>query len=369
MKKISPLLLAITFTGILLSCKNDDTPVPDPSPVITSFSPEQGTPGTTVTISGRNFSDNMADIHVAFGVTSAEIISTSMTQVIVTVPEGASTGRISLNANRMSVPSDKDFTVIPPPPGPTISSFTPVSGPVGTTVTITGNNFSAILSENTVTLGDRSVPVASATPTALTITIPTGAVSGIITITVHGKSRSTVGQFQVTQPVVPIIDIFAPVGGLIGSSVSLYGSNFSTEPGGNTVRFDGTEAEVTSATSSKITVNVPPGATTGRIYLTIKGRTVSTTMDFTVIFPPAISSFTPTQGAPGTSVTITGTNFLSSVFASTIVVFSNDIVATITSQTDTELIVTVPPDATTGKITVVANLLIATSPDDFEVLD
>jgi Ca2+-binding RTX toxin-like protein len=62
---------------------------------------------------------------------------------------------------------------------------------------------------------------------------------------------------------------------------------------------------------------------------------------------PTITSFDPTSGPVGTSVTITGTD----LSGATSVTF-NGMAATITSNTATEIVTTVPADATTGPITV-----------------
>ncbi|MEP7337595.1 MAG: S8 family serine peptidase [Acidobacteriota bacterium] len=63
---------------------------------------------------------------------------------------------------------------------------------------------------------------------------------------------------------------------------------------------------------------------------------------------PTVASINPTLGVAGSSVTITGTNF-SGVTA---VKFSNNVTATITNNTGTQLTVTVPAGAVTGPLTI-----------------
>ena len=53
---------------------------------------------------------------------------------------------------------------------------------------------------------------------------------------------------------------------------------------------------------------VPAGATTGNVVVTV-GGVASNGVSFTVLATPTISSLSPTSGAVGASVTITGTNF------------------------------------------------------------
>lgn len=58
---------------------------------------------------------------------------------------------------------------------PIITNFSPQSGPVGTTVTITGANFSATAAQNIVFFGATMATVTAATTTSLTVTVPVGA--------------------------------------------------------------------------------------------------------------------------------------------------------------------------------------------------
>ena len=58
---------------------------------------------------------------------------------------------------------------------PTITSFTPTSGAIGSTVTITGSNFSSTIVNNIVWFGGVRATVTSATATQLQVTVPLGA--------------------------------------------------------------------------------------------------------------------------------------------------------------------------------------------------
>ncbi len=58
---------------------------------------------------------------------------------------------------------------------PTITSFTPSSGPTGTSVIITGTNFNAVPANNIVYFGAVQATLTSASATSLTVTVPAGA--------------------------------------------------------------------------------------------------------------------------------------------------------------------------------------------------
>src|SRR4051794_40131338 len=64
---------------------------------------------------------------------------------------------------------------------PTIASFSPASGPVGITVTITGTGFDAVPTNNIVFFGATKAMVTAATANSLTVTVPVGATYQLIT--------------------------------------------------------------------------------------------------------------------------------------------------------------------------------------------
>ncbi len=67
---------------------------------------------------------------------------------------------------------------------PTISGLSAQSGKAGTSFTITGTNFDGSASNDVVRIGGVKAAVTGATATSLTVTVPTNAVSGIVTVTV-----------------------------------------------------------------------------------------------------------------------------------------------------------------------------------------
>jgi hypothetical protein len=79
-----------------------------PAPVITSFSPEEGNAGTTVSITGRNFEGTT---YVSFNGKKAEFSYISATSVKATVPTGATTGKITLTTPNGTATSEKDFVI------------------------------------------------------------------------------------------------------------------------------------------------------------------------------------------------------------------------------------------------------------------
>jgi hypothetical protein len=92
---------------------------------------------------------------------------------------------------------------------PTITSFTPTSGSIGTVVTITGTNFSTTAANNIVWFGAVKATVTTATSTTLSVTVPTGATYQPITVTVNGLTAYSKTPFTVTFPSSQVIDATA----------------------------------------------------------------------------------------------------------------------------------------------------------------
>jgi IPT/TIG domain len=169
----------------------------------------------------------------------------------------------------------------------------------------------------------------------------------------------------------PTIASFTPTSGPAGCVVTITGTNFDN-PNVTGVDFNGTNAPdftIVSATQLRVSV---PAATDGPIHVT-NGTVATSSTSFDVASPgtcaPTITSFTPTCGPAGTSVSITGTNlFDASNSAGTVKFFNNKTATSTTAVSPTQITAVVPSGATTGKITVDTGVgTAATSTADFTV--
>ena len=101
--------------------------------------------------------------------------------------------------NESDYSNEMSATPIPPTaPVPTISSFSPISAPTGTTVSISGTNFSTVASNNVVFFGAVRANVISASSTFLLVTAPAGASYSPITITTGGLTAVSRLRFALT---------------------------------------------------------------------------------------------------------------------------------------------------------------------------
>jgi thermitase len=137
-------------------------------PSVGGFAPASGPVGSTVTISGSNFT-GASDVSLCFVSTAFTVVSA--TSVTASVPAGACDGRWRVTTDGGTAVSLGAFTVT----SPLITGFSPTSGPVGTTVTISGSGFTGAID---VSLCFVSTTFIAVSDTAVTATVPTGACDG-----------------------------------------------------------------------------------------------------------------------------------------------------------------------------------------------
>jgi hypothetical protein len=241
---------------------------------------------------------------------------------------------------------------------PTITSISPTSGPVGTSVTVNGTNFTGATS---VKFNVTSASYTVDTPTKITATVPAGATSGHVSVTTPGgTAKSTTNFIVTTGGGSPTVTSFTPTGGSVNTIVTIKGTGFTGATG---VKFNGTSAtEWVYDSPTQVRAKVPAGATTGPISVTTTGGTGTSASSFTVTGggsgTPTITTISPTSGPVGTTVTINGTNFT----GATAVTF-NFVGAAYTVVNASKITATVPAGATSGHIRVTTPGGTATSPN------
>ncbi len=302
------------------------------APLVSSFSPTFGGTGTKITLTGLNL---LVVTSARIGATDLQIISKTDTKIEVEVLAGSVTGRIVVLSAGNTFETTELFTIAG---SPQITTVTPLSGIVGTVVTITGSNFSGA---PVVTFaGGVTATVSKATPTEIVCQVPLGATTGRINV----NGALSPADFVVSAK--PAITGVTPLQGGVDREVTLTGSYFT----GATFKFanDLTATKVGAGTDNQVVIRVPAGTVTGRISATNAAGSSNSPADFAIIPPPVITGFTPISGPTGTPITITGSN----LHFNPEVRFANNVLATIKSASATQLLVDVPPGAVTGRITV-----------------
>jgi RHS repeat-associated protein len=164
---------------------------------VIEFAPHSGQVGATVTIYGTAFSTTPSSNIVKFNGTTATVISSTTTQIVTTVPAGATSGTISVKVGTPTATSAASFTVLGAI-APTITGFSPGTAVPGATLTITGTNFDTnVLFDKTV-IGGTFAKVTAATATTVTAVVPPLPNSGkVVVSTPNGVATSSNDFFAV----------------------------------------------------------------------------------------------------------------------------------------------------------------------------
>jgi cytochrome c peroxidase len=168
--------------------------------------------------------------------------------------------------------------------GISFSPFSPIFGPVGTGVTITGFTGATAVSFNGVAATFTVDPSGT-----ITTTVPAGATTGPITVTTPGSGPLvTTTRFTVT----PAITSFAPASGPVGTGVTITGTNFA---GAAAVSFNGVASAFTVSNSGTVSTTVPSGATSGPITVITLDGTALSAVNFSVTTAPFALGATPSS--------------------------------------------------------------------------
>ena len=268
MKSTINYLLSISLTLLAFAgCKKNNIPPPvTPAPAISTISPTSGLAAVQVTITGTGFSSTASDNTVKFNGATATVVSATATSIVVNAPAMGSTGAVTVTTTGGTA-TGPVFTYLL---APTVTSISPTAALAGASVTIAGTNFDLTAASNTVKFNGTAATVTKATATQLTVTVPAGGTSGAITVTTSGGTA--------TGPVfaylaLPAITSISPTSAPAGASVIITGTNFDAAIANDAVKFNGTAATVTKATTTQLTVTVPAAGSTGNVTVTTPSGT------------------------------------------------------------------------------------------------
>jgi len=149
-----------------------------------------GKVGAVVTILGTDLTGATS---VTFGGVSSTFTIVSASEITTTVPAGAITGMVNVALPTGTLKSNVIYRVTPQ-----LLSFSPSSGTVGTSVTITGVSLTKTTKVTFGGVATKSFTVNS--DTQITATVPSGAKTGKIQMTTTGGTATSTTNFTVTAP-------------------------------------------------------------------------------------------------------------------------------------------------------------------------
>ncbi len=324
-----------------------------PAPLIASIEPAQGAPGSRVTLRGERFGSDPAALRVTLGETVARVLTVTPDTAVVEVPRGAGSGRWHLTASGIGpVDAPADFRVLE---AVSVAGFTPPAGDVGDRISIQGTGFSPVAAENTVRLGQVPAQVVSVGGREIVVSVPEGARSGQFTVAVAGNGEARSRQpFMVTLR--PRITALEPDRGILGTRVTLRGTNFPSDRALVQVRLNDVEVPVESVSREAIVVTVPtagfqPGPARFSIVARLQG-TGRAPMEWFVLVPSRVTAVEPAAAPVGARVTIRGEGFESD--ARRVILRLNGTAVRPNSVSTTAIEFTVPRGAASGEIAIEA---------------
>jgi len=263
-------------------------------PTITSMLPASPTPGCQATLTGANYQTVANGGPVDF-VTfdalaqAAPVAIDADTQLEATVP-GALPASTATTVKVHNTSGDSTTFAFTSGAAagvcPDVPTFTPNSGAVGSSVTITPQGAGTFTTAPTAVRFNTTLATpTSSTATSVTVTVPCGATTGEIHVYTAAGQRTSAGDFTVTGSAAgaPTITSFTPISGPVGTSVKITGTNFSgTGITSTSVTFNNVTATSVVNSATQITATVPSTATTGKIKVTTSCGSITSATDFTV---------------------------------------------------------------------------------------
>lgn len=253
-----------TNSGDVVALENFTVVNQSVPPTVSGLSSATGVLGQIIQVSGTNVgaatSVTLAGQPIAFSVKGSNSLQFQVT-------EGMSSGSLSVITAGGSASPRGSFTVLIPL---TITSFSPTTTSIGSSIVITGTNFT---SDTTVTFfGGTRATRTRITPTQITTTVPRGALSGPITLTNSIGSTTSVQNLTIAVPA-PTVTRFSPTSARVGETVTITGTNFVNV---QSVKL-GTQFTIFTVVSpTSIRFTVPAGARTSTIsVLTLSGSATS----------------------------------------------------------------------------------------------
>jgi hypothetical protein len=168
--------------------------------------------------------------------------------------------------------------------GSVIAGFSPTYGHAGNTLTIYGAGFSATPAQNAVTVGGVTAAVTSATTNQLTTTIPYGATTGPISVTVDGLTATSSQNLTIF---LPAIASFSPTLVNPGGTVTVIGANLAREAG-TTATVNGNAGTIGSLSNTSLTFAAPSGSSGGPITVSTPYGQATSAGNLTIV-PAAIN--------------------------------------------------------------------------------
>ncbi|MEQ8554960.1 MAG: IPT/TIG domain-containing protein [Cyclobacteriaceae bacterium] len=310
---------------------------------IESISPLELRPGATLTITGT-YLNLIKQVEFSLGkvVAQDDFVSQSQTELKVVVPADAQTGPVVLSnlaeieEELRELETEEEIAIILP----SITSMSPLPVKPGNNLTITGTDLD-LTAQVSFSGGASVAEFESVSATELVLVVPDNAEEGLIKV-VAPSTISNDSPDELTI-VAPAISDISPSPIKAGNTITITGSDLDLVK--TSVFGGGVEGTIISQAETQLEVTVPMNASEDIVTLnTVAKSTVS--VNVLELIDPVVNSINPASVETNADITINGVDLdlISKV------IFPDGSEGQFVSQSETELMVTVPLTATSGKL-------------------
>ncbi|MBI2566308.1 MAG: IPT/TIG domain-containing protein [Candidatus Schekmanbacteria bacterium] len=258
------------------------------APRINAVLPTSGSPGELIHIQGDGFATAPGGSSVSFAGAMATAVSATATDLEVTVPTGATSGPLTVIVDTVTS-NAVAFEVPGSTATPVLLALAPREVAPGALLVLSGAFWGATPAETDVLFSGATVAPDEASPSSVLVEVPSGIQEGNVSVRVGGRVSNAL-PIRLRQEVVqPVLDDISPATGAPGTQVTLFGHDLGATPAANRVSFAGVRANVLSATSSEVDIEVPMGAVSGPVAVEVAGAE-SNSLSFTVSGTPALTA-------------------------------------------------------------------------------
>ncbi|MBN1769902.1 MAG: IPT/TIG domain-containing protein [Deltaproteobacteria bacterium] len=321
---------------------------------IDRLEPPFGPVGAQVRLLGSGFDPTIDGNTVKLGDKRCSVRSATSAELLVEVPSRAETGSFVVAVRNRGELASPEFRVIYPP---VIRSVHPRAGLPGSEVALRGEHLGQTPNDVQASISGVAAQVVFVTPTEVRVRVPENAGSGVIQLTVRDAGLVSAPQpFEVWAP--PAVTSLSPSRAAPGSLVTVLGRGFLTRRGHTTATVNGVSAVVRSVGETELSLEVPAGATTGRVTIAVRGRgEAQSPADLVVVQPPRISSVSPSAAVPGENLTLHGENFGAGIADVTVTYGDSTVPLEIRSWSSTAIVVAAPAGTGSARFRVVVRNL------------
>lgn len=323
---------------------------------ISGLSSEKAPVGTNISILGEGFAGVKGTAKVIFNETEAKITTLDDKRILVTVPDGATSGPITVEVDG-AMSKGPHFTVYG------LYKVSPNTGGSGTKVRLQGSGFDEQIVSNSVYFNGHLAEILEVKAEELLLVAPEGVVTGAITLTL-GETQLTGPTFTVVPP--PTITMVSPLSGPKDTEMTIKGSGFSPIEGETRVLINGKEVTPISVSETSLTLHIPGNTGNGIVEVVVNDQ-ISQEGPMFKDQTLGISSVTPDNGPSGTDVTILGTGFSKNAAENNLTINGIPFLIKEGDASETEIKTKIPNGASTGSIVLKVNGEEAISPSPFKI--